>query len=108
VRSSLIQNYNLCLPRFLGGPQNQRAIGGPRGVPAQQCKVSFAWSPRRDYLRFFAAAVAAFLARADRSSGVMVSRLFLPPREPSSAITCRIISRETRFAMTPVIRTSAA
>jgi hypothetical protein len=52
--------------------------------------------------------VAAFLARADRSSGVMVSRLFLPPREPSSAITYRIISRETRFAMTPVIRTPAA
>jgi hypothetical protein len=62
----------------------------------------------RNHLRFFAAAVAAILARAERSSGVIVSRLFLPPREPSSAITCRIISRETRFAMTPTIRTSTA
>jgi|ERR1700722_10194245 len=106
---------------FLRGPHNQRALGGPRGGPLRQFKVSFGVLVRRDHLRlaffsrasrsavrFFAAAVAAILARAERSSGVMVSRLFLPPREPSSAITCRIMSRETRFAMTSIIRISPA
>jgi hypothetical protein len=33
-------------------------------------------------VRFLAAAIAAFFARADRSSGVMVSRLRLPPILP--------------------------
>jgi hypothetical protein len=33
----------------------------------------------RFWVRFFAAASEAFLARAERSSGVMVSRLRLPP-----------------------------
>jgi hypothetical protein len=33
-------------------------------------------------VRFFGAAMAAFLARADRCSGVMVSRLRLPPILP--------------------------
>jgi hypothetical protein len=51
----------------------------------------------RASVRFFAAASDAFFARAERSSGVMVSRLRLPPREPMSAITCRTKSRGILF-----------
>src|ERR1700722_7367047 len=49
---------------------------------------------RRSAVRFFAAAVAAFFARADRSSAVIVSRLRLPPLEPIAAIACRMRSRD--------------
>jgi len=44
---------------------------------------------RRSAVRFLAAAVAAIFARAERSSGVIVSRLRLPPLEPIAAIACR-------------------
>ncbi len=46
----------------------------------------------RSAVRFFAAAVAAFLARADRSSGVIVSRLRLPPIFPPLRPISRITS----------------
>jgi hypothetical protein len=52
----------------------------------------FAVDARRFSVRFFAAASDAFFARAERSSGVMVSRLRLPPREPMAAIARRIIA----------------
>src|SRR5271156_2105841 len=48
---------------------------------------------RRFAVRCSAAAMDAFLARAELSSGVMVSRLRLPPREPIAAIPFRIRSR---------------
>ena len=48
----------------------------------------------RSAVRFFAAASAAFLARAVRCSGVIVSRLRLPPFEPIAAIACRSSSRD--------------
>jgi hypothetical protein len=48
----------------------------------------------RAAVRFFAAAMAAFFARADRSSGVMVSRLRLPPILPPFAPISRMISRK--------------
>jgi hypothetical protein len=50
-------------------------------------------------VRFLAAARDAFLARAERSSDVIVTRLRLPPLEPSWAITWLTMSRDTRFAM---------
>ena len=55
--------------------------------------LTFLSRSRRSAVRFFAAAVAAIFARAERSSGVMVSRLRLPPLEPIAAIACRIRSR---------------
>lgn len=47
---------------------------------------------RRSAIRFFAAAVAAFFARADRSPGGMVSRLRLPPILPPLRPISRVIS----------------
>lgn len=55
----------------------------------------------RSAVRLRAAACDAFLARAARASGVIVSRLRLPPREPISAITSRIRSRAMRLPMHP-------
>jgi hypothetical protein len=43
-------------------------------------------SANRFAVRFFAAAIDAFLARAERSSGVIVSRLRFPPFAPICAI----------------------
>jgi hypothetical protein len=48
----------------------------------------------RSAVRFFAAAVAAFFALADRSSGVMVSRLRLPPILPPLRPISRMISEK--------------
>src|SRR6516162_2435333 len=50
-------------------------------------------------VRFFAAAMAAFLARADRSSGVIVSKLRLPPILPPFAPISRMISRKMAFVL---------
>jgi hypothetical protein len=56
----------------------------------------------RSAFRFFAAASEAFLARAERSSGVIVSRLRLPPILPPLRPISRMTS-ETKsfFSMTP-------
>ncbi len=62
------------------------AAGQPRG-PARQPLVDF-FAPsarsraKRFAVRFFAAALAAFLARADRSSAVMFLAAFFPPWLP--------------------------
>jgi hypothetical protein len=48
-------------------------------------------------VRFFAAAIAAFFARAERSSGVMVSRLRLPPILPPLRPSSDIISLSRAF-----------
>ena len=48
---------------------------------------------RRSAVRFAAAAIDAVLARAERSSGVIVSRLRFPPIFPPLLPISRIISR---------------
>jgi hypothetical protein len=54
---------------------------------------------KRFSVRFAAAASDAFLARAVRSSGVIVFRLRLPPFDPIAAITCLTRSLVTFFAI---------
>lgn len=49
----------------------------------------------RAAFRFFAAAIEAFLARADRSSGVMFLADVLPPLAPICAMAARNRSRES-------------
>ena len=56
-----------------------------------------AFDARRFSFRFFAAARDAFLARAERSSGVMVSRLLLPPILPPLRPSSRMISESSAF-----------
>ena len=51
----------------------------------------------RSAVRFAAAASDAFLARADRCSGVMVSRLRLPPILPPLLPISRMISENSAF-----------
>src|SRR5580700_4631048 len=71
----------------------------PRGPPvgwthANYFRFALRSLAKRSAVLFFAAAIAAFLALAERSSGVMVSRLRLPPFEPIAAIACRSSSRD--------------
>src|ERR1043166_8693732 len=54
----------------------------PHSLLALLFLARLASAARRFSVRFFAAASDAILARAERSSGVMVSRLRLPPFEP--------------------------
>ncbi len=54
--------------------------------------VVWASPASRFSVRFAAAASDAFLARADRSSGVMVTRLRFPPFDPIAAIASRIMA----------------
>lgn len=84
----------------------QRLAGVP---PLDNSRTSYAFAffafllarslANRSAVRFFAAALDAFFARADRSSAVMVSRLRFPPFAPIAPITCRIRSRDIRLPM---------
>lgn len=58
-----------------------------RPSPHHFLRLAFFPRASRSAVRFFAAASDAFLARALRWAGVMVSKLRLPPRDPISAIT---------------------
>ena len=60
---------------------------------------SLASLARRAAVRVLAAASEAFLARAERSSGVIVSKLRLPPFAPIWAIACLSSALDNRFAM---------
>jgi hypothetical protein len=61
----------------------------PDGAHFAARSLSSLWA-----VRFFAAAMAAFFARADRSSGVTVSRLRLQPTLPPFAPISRMILRK--------------
>jgi hypothetical protein len=67
-------------------------------------RVPFFFSrANRSAVRFFAAAVAAFFALADRSSGVMVSKLRLPPILPPLRPISRMISEKIAFVFLSTI-----
>ncbi len=74
-----------------------------RSFPASAGYLPFCFFPaspaRRSAVRFFAAAADAFFARAERSAGVMVTRLRFPPFEPIAAIAFRIIAALNSFAI---------
>jgi hypothetical protein len=70
------------------------------GPPADSIDVYFCFEPldlrslaRRSAVLFFAAASDAFLARAERSSGVEFRAAFLPPCLPNSRAIAAIASR---------------
>jgi hypothetical protein len=54
-------------------------------------------------VRFLSAASAAFFARAYRCSGVMVSRLRLPPILPPFLPISRMISRNSAFVLRSIL-----
>ena len=57
---------------------------------------------RRSAVRFAAAAIEAFLARAERSSGVMFCAAFLPPSRPKVRDTSVIAARTSAGIFIPI------
>src|SRR5215831_10904954 len=78
-------------------PRNSRLARGSRHLASRFGRLLAASRARRSAVRFAAAAVDAFLARAERSSGVIVSRLRLPPILPPLLPISRMISRNSVF-----------
>src|SRR5260370_12695883 len=93
----------------VAGTRTDSTYPGRRWVPRRWVpSVHFRFAAlrsraKRSAVRFFAAARDAFLARAERSSAVIVSRLRLPPILPPLLPISRMISRNNAFVFLSTI-----